>query len=396
MATKTSKATTTRNRIKTAVADVNAEIEAPAPDPDVIPTDEALEVGPGPVRIEPVPTPPPVGADEPGLITPSADRQERRAPWTLLGRDVTGEKTARSAIERAGLDWTVRSERIVTESGIPVGGRRNRAIVREDRNVVLGVVGNRYQPIDNRTCFDFMDSVTGRPGGVEYETAGAIGDGQRIWLLARVDGLIRVANRDAVEKYLLLHNTHDGTGALRALFTGVRVVCVNTLNQALREGEGEGLTIRHSGDIMVKVNEAQRVLGLANTYFDDLAGRFDLMSRVRLTSDRRNAYFKRVFAPRTSGDDADAESAKWPGTLDILQGLAEAGRGQAEFPQIRGTVWAAYNAVTEYTDYHTPGKSVGLDPQQRASTRLDQIWFGPHSRRKSLALDLATALAESA
>jgi hypothetical protein len=88
------------------------------------------------------------------------------------GRDVTGAMTAAEAIERAGLDWTTHTERIKTESGQVITGRRCKAVVRDDTGDVLGIVGKKHGIIDNRTCFDFMDCVSGSAGGVTYETAG--------------------------------------------------------------------------------------------------------------------------------------------------------------------------------------------------------------------------------
>jgi hypothetical protein len=108
------------------------------------------------------------------------------------GRDVTGAMTAAEAIERAGLDWTTHTERIRTESGTVITGRRCKAVVRDDTGDVLGIVGKKHDTINNRTCFDFMDCVSGQAGGVTYETAGYLGRGERVWMLARTDGILRV------------------------------------------------------------------------------------------------------------------------------------------------------------------------------------------------------------
>ena len=67
---------------------------------------------------------------------------------------------------------------------------------------------------------------------------------------------------DVVEPYLCLTNGHDGFSSLKVCMTPVRVVCQNTLNMALR-GAKRTWTVRHSGNINAKMEEAQQTLGLA-------------------------------------------------------------------------------------------------------------------------------------
>lgn len=331
----------------------------------------------------------------PVVAPTSATPDGRTSPWQPLARDVDGCKSAADAIRAAGLDWTTRTEAIQTRSGIPITGRRNRAVIRNDNNTVLGVVGSRHQLIDNRTCFDFLDAVSGVPGGLRYHAAGMVGNGERVWLLAKTDNIITVAGRDALQPYLLLHNAHDGSASLQSLFTTIRFACTNTLTRALREsresgGAGDEVRIRHSGDVAGKVADARAILGISAAYFDDLGQRFGAMARHRLSDAQRAAYFKSVFHPRS--DDAEVTSAKWPGTLGTLERLAEAGAGQAEFPEIRGTLWAALNAVTEFVDYHSTSQTAGRTEAERASARFDQVIFGPKARRKADALTIASEL----
>jgi phage/plasmid-like protein (TIGR03299 family) len=131
------------------------------------------------------------------------------APWHKLGTKLENPATAADAIFAAGLDYNVELVPLFTRDGIQVP--RRQGVIRSDTNQVLGTVGPSYSPVQNIGAFRFLDSVVA-DGGLRYHTAGALGQGQRIWMLAKLPGHIRVKGTDDItDKFLLLHNSHDGT-----------------------------------------------------------------------------------------------------------------------------------------------------------------------------------------
>jgi phage/plasmid-like protein (TIGR03299 family) len=117
------------------------------------------------------------------------------APWHRLGKRLDAPATAAEAITAAGLDYTVELQSLKTEADLRVP--RRKAVVRTDTKTVLGVVSRGYSPIQNKTCFDFLDSVVAE-GGLRYHTAGALGKGERIWMLGKLPSHIRVKNSDDI------------------------------------------------------------------------------------------------------------------------------------------------------------------------------------------------------
>src|SRR5690606_26120621 len=97
-----------------------------------------------------------------------------------------------------------------------------------DDEVLLGVVSHAYEPLQNTQAFDFFDSIVDRKEAF-FETAGALGQGERVWVLAKLPDVIEIVRGDDCCRYLLLSNTHTGQGSVIVKFTSVRVVCQNTL-----------------------------------------------------------------------------------------------------------------------------------------------------------------------
>lgn len=304
-------------------------------------------------------------------------------PWHRLGTRLDEPATAAEAIEAAGLGYEVELKPLQTTDGTPVPLRK--AVQRCDTGDILGVVGNSYVPVQNRSAFEFLDSIVA-DGGLRYHTAGALGLGERIWLLAKLPGHIRVRNtEDVVDKFLLLSNTHDGTTALRVYFSPIRVVCQNTLNLAERRSIGQGIAVMHKGDLRTKIGEAQRVLGLAVRFYDDAAARIDTLAGHSPTSEQLDAYFKAVYP-----DPVDADPTRARKIRETFERLFETGIG-LDMPGIKHTTWAAYNTVTEWVDHHRPTRA--RIPEARINQRLQSSWFGSGAALKARAWNLALDMA---
>lgn len=304
-------------------------------------------------------------------------------PWHGLGTKLDNPATAAEAIDAAGLNYQVELQTVTTEQGIAIPTRK--AVVRTDSNEVLGVVGNSYRPVQNHQCFGFLDAVVA-DGNIRYHTAGALGKGERVWMLAKLPGEIRIRNsQDVTEQFLLLSNSHDGSSALRVYFTPIRVVCANTLGMAERRSRGQGVSIVHKGNLAAKVSEAQEILGFAKRFYDDLAGRIDRLANHYPTRNQLENYFAALYP-----DIPEAKNQRAKNVRTELFRLFEHGRGQ-EIPEIKLTTWAAFNAVTEFVDHHRSTR--GTSNRDKVSRRLQSAWFGSGASLKAdawaAALDLA-------
>jgi phage/plasmid-like protein (TIGR03299 family) len=299
----------------------------------------------------------------------------REVPWHRLGTRLDKPATAAEAIEAAGLGFSVEKMALKTnDPELHVDGHF--ATVRSDTWQVLGVVGSRYSIIQNRDAFATFDALVGE-GEAIYHTAGVLGKGERIWLLAKLPDYIRVNGGDVVEKYLLLTNSHDGSGPVRVKLTPIRVVCENTLALALG-GDEQEVRIRHTAQAESKLKEAHEILGLTNKLYTDLDHIFNSMSEKHIDGRALVEYVKSIFP---AIHDLENRS-RITQIRDKVFELAETGRG-AEFS--RGTVWGAYNAVTEFVDHYR------LTSVSDAAG-LKSMWFGSGERIKKEAFKVAIGM----
>lgn len=305
-------------------------------------------------------------------------------PWRGLGTPVEMALRAEEAIQVAGLDWHVKKMPIV--AGLDERETEDRIVsvcdyddsayitVRMDSPLdlegpkILGMVGADYEVIQNSDAFSFMDSIA---GALKYETAGSLKGGRQIWLLASLrdtSNIIVGRNQgvsDEIKPYLLLTNTHDGSSSLRALLTTVRVACANTLGEALLGGRGEGITIRHTLSANARLKAATTTLGLTRKRIESFQEKADMYLQTTIKGVEWAAVVNLLFPPSKEG--------LAPRTLTSrlnLMGLMDTGVG-IEGTALRGTLWGAMNAVTQYSSHESEVRG-----DNKAENRLNSVWFG--------------------
>lgn len=221
----------------------------------------------------------------------------RETPWHGLGMRVVEAPGSEEALELAGLNWKVRQEPIYTDNNLLIPGYK--ANVRDLDDKVLGVVTDRYKVVQNDEAFTFTDGLLGE--GVRYETAGALLDGRKVWILARMPREF-IINGEQISPYLVFSNTHDGSGAIKVAVTPIRVVCNNTLNLALSTAK-RSWSMVHTGDVQGKMEEAKQTLFMAEKYMSRLGREFETLRKIELT-DRQVMDYIKLLLPYENEDNS--------------------------------------------------------------------------------------------
>ena len=286
----------------------------------------------------------------------------KQKPWHALGQIVKDYPNSREAIQFAGLDYSVVKLPLYTHDIQVTGPASNDqeaeiqvpdyyATFRTDTKQVLGVVGKDYEVVQNRDAFNFFDAIV-EGDGIQYETAGALGQGERIFITAKLPGYIRVGNDDLIEKYLFLTTSHDGFGSITAAFTPVRIVCQNTLNAAMRS-HSNAVKIRHTSNAKERLEQAHKVMGISSKLSEELQDIFNRWSKVRITDPEVKKLIQLALVPNKevlhylqAGKDDDL-STYFKNMTETVYEYAMSSPSQ-QTDTSRGTVFGAYNAVTGY------------------------------------------------
>ena len=295
--------------------------------------------------------------------------------WHQLGKVLNNPPTTEQAIIEAGLDWKVLEEPIyrIEKDGL-VRIPTHKSLVRDRDRKLLGVVSNAYHPLQNSEAFKWFDMLL-HEGEVTLEAAGSLKRGKRIWILAKIHmNPVEIQTGDAIQPYLLLHNSHDGSTAIWIQFTPIRVVCWNTLSWATAsryedEKNRKAFRIRHNSNIEEKLTFAQQALDLARQTFNTAIDEYKAMAFKPITSELFELYIGNIF---------DSENPTENKAFPLIKENFEAGRGNQG-----KTLWDAYNGLTEWLD-HQRGKS--------EVSRLESAWFGDSARLRIKAHREALAL----
>jgi phage/plasmid-like protein (TIGR03299 family) len=314
----------------------------------------------------------------------------REPAWHGLGTVIDEAVSTSEMLDLAHLSgWNVRLE------AVNLPGRSHKeyfATVRtnpfDGEPDVLGVVGERYKVLQNEELFTFGDALL---DGGRWETAGSIKNGTVVFgslALDRQTDLDPKGRGDKVNNYLLVHTSHDGSLAIQASVTPVRVVCQNTLNMAVGykgKGAKQSFRIRHTATLQGKVQAAREALGLANQYLDE----FDKIAAEMIAKEINDQKFFDIITAVYPKPEENTKGAmtKWENKIDTLNDIYN---GET-CVNIKGTAWGAYNAMTERLDWFRNPRGGNAESVLAAASGFDPSTTTAKNNMLRIVKDVAFA-----
>ena len=222
---------------------------------------------------------------------------------------------------------------------------------------VLATVGKRYKPIQNEELFAFADAIHDADPNCRWESAGSLRKGKVVFgtvEIPRTMVLDPQGANDETKLYLIVWTSHDGSVAVQAAVTPVRVVCQNTLNLAMRNAK-QSFKIRHTQTADGKIAVARETLGLTLGYFDEFEKQAQALFAQSITDAEFSKLIKTIY-PKPADDASKVALTKWENKVVLLDDLYHNSPTNAT---IKGTKWGALNALTERLDYYRSARGNG-------------------------------------
>ena len=306
-------------------------------------------------------------------------------PWHHKGNPVNGDLTDEE-IERVMPFEYFHEPLYVKRNGVYQEVQTHDAITIDDTNTIMGVGGRTvsiYQPKD---CAKFIRALSDE--GVRVETVGALGKGERIWfLMHEPKGKFEVFKGDETRMYILVTNAYDFTAALEARYTGIRAVCENTVNAAVK-GAPACVKIKHTANMHQRAAEAAEIFKgyvRANATFKEA---MQYLAKHPVNDKLIREFEDSMFGELNKTEEGRAQTIL-KNKREKFEELVLHGRG-TEIKGVVGSAYGMFNAYTEYQDWHSTVRNAKTDDGD--VDRTNSILFGQASKLKSKALEVALVL----
>ena len=299
--------------------------------------------------------------------------------WHGLGFVIPDDVvTTERAIVLAGLDWEVL--KLPFTPMVEIGGEdvvldtpeRSYLTVRSTDLKVLGTVGERYKVFNNIDAFGFGDALV-ESSAAKWHTAGSLYGGSKTWMLMKLpmDTCIMGEESERHELYICFQNSHDGSSAITAFVTPVRVVCQNTLSFAL-SGTTRKFSIRHTGNAASYVAQAQEALGVGFNIMAQLEREGAAMMQASMSDNQFTGLLDNLL-PLPSEDDYEVASSFKKASTRVTKRrdlMHDYFTGSPNLENVRGTAWAALQAVSEVNDHRAEQRKNVFDINETRFERL--------------------------
>ncbi len=323
----------------------------------------------------------------------------RETAWHRLGITLPDHPSLDEALQAGGMDFGVEKRPYYRPVGVDdyLPSQEAFYIVRTDTGAVIGPrVGPDYTALQNRAAFEVLEPLVDA-GLLLLDTGGALRGGADVWLqgvwnVEKMDPIVREVFRDEVETRATVVNNHNGTRAVQAMLTPVRIVCANTLAMGTAASR-KTISVKHTrsaGSALVKA--AEGLFGAVASGFKGVAEKYAALKLIRLTEEQ----FKVAVLDEVSPIEEllALPRSQWTNRTEGAIDRAKRERKTLSYMWTKGTghtgdhsAWEAFGAVTESLDHRQ-------DVFKVRGGNHETVVLGATARLKDKVLDNLLAVAK--
>lgn len=335
--------------------------------------------------------------------------------WTGLGINVAEALNRENAQNLGGLaGWNL------TKQQLEYNGHKLDAyiLVRGDNGKPIGKpVGSKYAIISNEEQFNFADEIV---DGVNtrYEVVGALGNGETCFMVAKMPSM-DIAG-ETLDKFIVFTANHGNGKQVEIFPTALRPECQNTYNIARNTDGHRVYKIRHTRNYKEKMELVRKHLESVSEDYRRFQDQAETLAKKPMLHPEE--YFtdvldtvldvtiagQRLTAQAVDGGEVlraimEVKEANERATLEksyeralkrrenLLEDIITRYESKTCNGPIKGSAWAAVNAITEHAQHSDKIRYQGND-RERAENRFSSILDGKALEYQEVAVSRAMAV----
>lgn len=240
-------------------------------------------------------------------------------------------------LNQTGLNWNVRTEQVITSSGILIPDRI--ALVREDTNTVLGIHTEAYVPYQNEELLELLTKIS-QQTGLSIHTGGSFKGGEKVWFQLKSDEY--KIGHDTIKSYVSGFNSFDGRTSLAFGNSSITVSCQNTFWRGYHQVDTK---LRHSKTMRPRIDEILRRLDVVLEEEKEGIREIQRMGNVTLTPEVREMITRYVFQLKKEErlDEVSTNKRHKLERFNLAVDNELNGKGQ--------NLWGMFSGITRYTTH---------------------------------------------
>lgn len=270
----------------------------------------------------------------------------RESAWHRLGR-VKGDFLTRDEVQST-IDYPVTKEQLASLDGMPLPVWGTFAHLDGKKNF-LGSVGEGYTILPASRGLEMIDALMGVATDVKYESAGVIGQGNRVFAAVNLAKSFEVAGAYEHKSYLNFLGSYDGSCSHTYVMSNICTVCNNTfeMNDSITAG---AFKVRHTRNGERRLQEVHQTLLAIDRDATDMAKVLNMLAEKKVEKHHMISLLDQLFPPTKKENGEVKESTRRENILTtILESYQEA--NDKTFTRTAGTAYNALQAITGFVDH---------------------------------------------